>query len=229
MCTVTLIRAGSDIRVACNRDERIARPDARPPAPVTIGGRRAVMPIDPEGGGTWIAATEAGLVFTVLNVNDVKERRTGSRRTRTASRGLVIPRLVRCSTPDAAISEMRGSDWSAFAPFRLLVISRTRHGEARWNGRHLTTRRGPLRTPFMRTTSGLGDARVEGPRGRLFRRMVLRRPDRRAAQDRFHAHVWPSRPHLSVLMSRAGAHTVSQTVVELSAGRAVMRYVARPR
>ena len=234
--------------MACNRDERHDRPVARPPVEVTIGTRRVVMPIDPEGGGTWIAATEAGLAFTLLNGDtrlppclggepDRLRRGCGGPPKLRAkaegschiSRGLVIPSLAHCSTPDAAIAEIRTREWSAFAPFRLLVVSRTRRGEARWDGRRLTTRRGPLLATLMRTSSSLADARAQLARRRLFRRIVLNRARRRQAQDRFHAHVWPSRPEVSVSMSRADARTVSRTVVELRADGVAMRYEPRPR
>jgi len=53
----------------------------------------------------------------------------------------------------------------------------------------------------MLTSSGLGDAVVDAPRRQLFERLVLRheRPWP-LAQDRFHAHRWPSRPDISVHM-----------------------------
>ena len=62
MCTVTAVpraRLAADLspdrlllRVACNRDELLTRQPALPPTLWVAGPRRAVMPIDPESGGT---------------------------------------------------------------------------------------------------------------------------------------------------------------------------------
>jgi hypothetical protein len=61
MCTVTVIPLSFGIRVACNRDESRERPAAMSPELRIFGGNQALLPIDPTGGGTWIAASEAGL------------------------------------------------------------------------------------------------------------------------------------------------------------------------
>ena len=55
--------------MACNRDELLTRGAALAPSIRLPGERRVTMPVDPDSGGTWIAASDAGLVFTLLNVN----------------------------------------------------------------------------------------------------------------------------------------------------------------
>jgi len=52
----------------------------------------------------------------------------------------------------------------------------------------------------------------------LFDSMITDSEESAATQDRFHAHSWPDRPELSVLMSRADARTVSITAVEVLPG-----------
>jgi hypothetical protein len=212
--------------LAFNRDERRDRAVALRPGIHAIGHRRALMPIDGFGGGTWIAATDAGVVFALLNVNDGAARVADDDHdvSDRVSRGRVIPRLVDCATPDAAMAEARRIDWSPFAPFRLLAVSLARGGEARWTGRRLIVRSTALGVPLMRTSSGLGDALVQQPRARLFRRLVRNAPDALVGQERFHHHQWPDRPHISVLMSRPDARTVSITIVGLTSTGAVMRY-----
>jgi len=214
------------MRLAFNRDERRDRAVALPPEIRAVRNRRVLMPLDRSGGGTWIAATDAGVVFALLNVNNEAERAhdesEGSYR---RSRGHVILSLAHCATPDAAVDEARRIDWSNFAPFHLLAVSASHRGEARWTGRRLIVRRAALGAPFMRTSSGLGDALVQQPRSRLFERIVRRAPDPLVAQERFHRHQWPDRPQMSVLMSRLDARTVSVTMVELTPTRTVMQYV----
>ena len=85
MCTVTalpaaLLASASDsllLRVVCNRDEHLTRAPALPPTVWAAGARRALMPIDPSSGGTWIAANDAGLVFAVLNTYKGSGAHTG--------------------------------------------------------------------------------------------------------------------------------------------------------
>lgn len=76
--------------------------------------------------------------------------------------------------------------------------------------------------PVCVASSGLGD-HVVGERLPLFDRMVARESasddtcDER--QDKFHRHQWSDRRHVSVLMSREDARTVSITTVELMSAR----------
>ena len=84
-----------------------------------------------------------------------------------------------------------------------------------------------VRGPFMMTSWSLGDAYVDVPRRRLFRRfMADRGGDRLDAQRRYHRHRWPRRPDVSVMMSRSDARTVSQTVVDVTPGSVAMDYKA---
>ena len=68
--------------------------------------------------------------------------------------------------------------------------------------------------PVCLASSGLGDSKVL-PRIRLFLDDVVRAGATPVAQDRFHHHVWPATPEISVLMSREEARTVSITTIEV--------------
>src|SRR5215510_2217521 len=98
MCTVTILRSRDMLRVACNRDEQRARPEAYAPFIATAGRMKALMPHDPKGRGTWIAANTAGLVFALLNRNG------GARQP--ISRGVVIPALLGSASPDEAVTTL---------------------------------------------------------------------------------------------------------------------------
>jgi hypothetical protein len=74
------------------------------------------------------------------------------------------------------------------------------------------------------SSSSLGDDLVAAPRAALFETLMAAERDPWRAQDRFHQHAWPDRRHLSVLMSRVNACTVSRTEVVLSAERVEMTY-----
>ena len=232
MCTVTALGrtrlvspASPDpllMRVVCNRDERLSRAPALPPSMWKAGGRRALMPIDPESGGTWIAANDAGLVFVLLNANDGIP--AGSQAL--VSRGTIIPSLVGCDRLPHALWMAQRLPVDRFAPFRLLMLDRDQVIDC-WPGEDgLHHRRRALRGAMLRTSSGLGDAVVAAPRRDLFRRMITSARDGQAAQDRYHRHQWPDRQAISVSMRRSDAATVSRTVVEVRAGSVRMDYQA---
>jgi hypothetical protein len=231
MCTVTALPRSllsSDVspnrlllRVVCNRDELTTRAPALPPTLWPAGARRAVMPIDPCGGGTWIAANDAGLVFVLLNAHTGTPARAGA-----VSRGTIIPALIGCDSLSRALAQAQHihADW--FAPFRLLIIDRHEVVDCRPDGDGIHHRRSRLRSAILRTSSGLGDALVAGPRRALFHRTFAGTRNGPAAQDQYHGHQWPGREAISVHMQRHDAATVSRTVVEVREGSVRLSYQA---
>jgi hypothetical protein len=236
MCTVTIIPLGRPpndggnmprtFRLACNRDESRVRPEALPPRVRRCGERRAVMPTDPAGGGTWVAVNDAGLALALLNVN------AGPSADRAAppprSRGLIIPPLAGCASAAEAAGAAAELDPADYGPFRLVLVDGRDWAEVEWDGvTFAACRRAWDGTPLLFTSSGLGDALVDPPRRALFDETCRPAPSP-AVQDAFHRHRWPDRPHLSVSMSRTDARTVSYTVVEVGPARSVIRYQPVP-
>lgn len=232
MCTLSVISLATDpephlaglagFRIAMNRDEEHTRPAAIPPRWRAVGeGRRAIWPIDPKGGGTWIGARDDGLVLCLLNYN---LRPAPAAPRHAISRGRIIPSLIEHSHADGAIAALSAMELDRFAPFRLVVIapdspSRSWRGgarlhELRWDGAALG-RLPAIGPAACFVSSGLGDHTVT-PRLELFRARVEASASSRA-QDEFHMHSWPDRPAESVMMHRPDARTVSVTTVEVSA------------
>jgi hypothetical protein len=189
---------------------------------------RAIYPLDPSGGGTWIAASSRGLVLCLLNLNESPAPLLPPP-PMLRSRGLVIPDLIAgrdCADVGLALREM---DLDAFAPFRLVAIDAlsprgVRVLEARWDREELRlSERSEVPACFV--SSGLGDA-LAAPRLDLFEQMRadLTGPGAIEAQDRFHVHQWPDRPEISVRMSRADARTMSTTTVTVAGDEVVMTY-----
>jgi hypothetical protein len=227
MCTLTVIprRLGA-LRVAFNRDESRTRSAGHPPSVRRFGPRAALLPTDPASGGTWLAVNDAGLALAVLNGNPPDRDRAA--RSARRSRGALIPSLVACDSPAAALRACEQWNYADFAPFRLVLIGHGVVADVRWDGREpmvvsRLARGGPVRF----TSSGLGDHLVEGPRRALFEQMFGSGPETwEAAQHAFHRCRWPGREHLSVNMSRPAARTVSHAVIDLGATAAVMSYHA---
>lgn len=242
MCTVTIVpvrgpqtaAARAGYRLACNRDESRLRPAALPPQVRAIDGRYVVLPVDPVAGGTWVAVNDHGLAMTLLNVYAPMAAGDGSpaplqRLPHHRSRGLIIPTLIASDHVTAALngaSALRATD---FPPFRLVMVDFEQIAEIRSDGFSFSTSVRPRPgEPVLFTSSGLGDHVVEPPRRELFRAMFAEPGRWLAAQDEFHRHRWPDRPHLSVCMDRPEARTVSYTVIDVAVGSARLTYSGEP-
>jgi len=252
MCTLSIIStAPGAFRIVMNRDEELTRAAAIAPAwrDLPAGAGRALFPTDPQGGGTWIAcvnaaapATTSGssLFLAVMNGNpDPRPPLPSGAQTR----GNIIPRLITESLPTGAapdvwttLARARELPLNRFAPFRLVALSRVdwpatekkparlecKLGTLTWNGKNASEDLLNPALPRCFASSGLGDALVQC-RLPLFAESVTPAPAA-AAQDAFHAHQWPDRRHLSVLMTREDARTVSVTRVEVGAAGVEMTY-----
>jgi len=235
MCTLSIIPSRPDgpagpvvgFRVVASRDEQRDRPPAlaprwRPlnpllaadPAPAPVA-TRGIWPTDPRGGGTWIGGSDIGLVLALLNMNpEPPPALPGA----LVSRGAIIPRLIASPSADAAMTTLEAIELDRFAPFRLVAIHADDDGaprvlEASWDRSRFGIRAWPGAWACF-ASSGLGDSRVI-PRVRLFEGLMSQGDPTPEVQDRYHLHVWPDRPALSVLMARPDARTVSITTVEV--------------
>lgn len=236
MCTVTIVpfREAPFVefdeerrlitRIACNRDESPARAPAQPPVVKQFGPCRAMLPIDAESGGTWIAANDAGLVFSLLNVNNGETSRFPRGENPRTSRGLVITQVLDCTTLEEAAERLSLLEIVSFAPFRFVATDGDRYFNFASDEASKRVEICRLSQPVIFTSSGLGDGHVQAPRAALFRRFFSNNDISAARQDAFHRHQWPDRPELSVCMRRSGAETVSYTTLEIWTDGVVMNY-----
>jgi hypothetical protein len=216
MCTVTLVSGRERLRVMCNRDERHERPAAHPPLIMRAGGSLAVLPIDPQGGGTWIAGNSAGLVFALLN---------GAAAPRgTLSRGRLILDLLDCVDLAQVTSRARTVCWRDWPAHRLLVADTRRVLELRLRTSGVSIDAWGLERPVCFTSPPPGDLAAEPLRRALFDELVTGAADTLAGQQTFHHHHWPDRPHQSVHMRRHDVGTQSLTSVDVSPQRVQMTY-----
>ena len=223
MCTVTVVPVDDGFRMAFNRDEHRDRAAALPPAVHRLGERRAIFPVDPLSGGTWIGVNDRGLVCALLNrtVDASAPRPTSAR-----SRGLIVPALLECDSFETTRAAVARIDPSSFDLFRLVIVHRLTVATVASDGRQLAVDTHHLSEPLLWASSGLGDDLVDAPRRALFESRVRRRPRSEwvDAQTRFHRHRWRDRSHVSVLMNRATARTVSRTFVRVTSAGWTLRY-----
>ncbi len=215
------------LRIVCNRDEKRTRTEALPPICRECGDRTAILPIDPLSRGTWIGVNDAGLALCLLNatVRGGREMTAAGRTGLLRSRGEIIPSLLDCETVSEAIGRAVRLESREFPPFRLIAASRTHLGMVASDQKSLCVQQlRPLQTHFMATSSSLGDELVDPVRRELFGELLHKSNDACEAQQRFHSHQWPDRKHLSVLMARPDARTVSRTIVEVGSDFARLTY-----
>ena len=217
MCTVTLLPMGDHLRVMANRDELHDRPVAHAPLITRAGGALALMPIDPRGGGTWIAATSAGLVFALLNGS-------GEALPAAPSRGRLILELLDCIDLRQVTARAHGLTWRGWPPHRLLACDGRRTLELRIRRGGVSVDTYDMRGPLGFTSVPPGDVDAEPARRALFAELVTAAVDQADGQDAFHRHRWPDRPHLSVHMRRHDWGTQSITTVDVTPLRVRMRY-----
>lgn len=212
MCTVTIITTREGFRLVTNRDERRTRPPALAPSARRFGEREAICPTDTLGGGTWVAVTDAGLVYTVLNGNPSPMPPLPPKDL-LVSRGLIIPSIGAAPSIAEAITLTENLPLERLAPFRLIASDGRTIVEAWWARESLSLSRRPI-APSCWASSGLGDdlVRVRQP---LFRETVVDAGATARAQDEFHRHQWPDNTRLSVRMEREDARTVSRTTIEV--------------
>lgn len=215
MCTVTIVPLADGFRLMCNRDEQHTRPAAQPPSWVHTSGTDALMPIDPQGGGSWIAVTGDGFTVTLLNraMDDLPAPGEQKR-----SRGELVTSLVPAGGIDAFISAVRQIDPAWYRAFQLVAVAGMEVAVATSDGTgiDLTTR--TLSRPVLFTSSSLGDSAAERMRLPLFEALVVHAEDPLEGQRAFHAHRWPRCSTFSVLMCRSDGRTVSRSTIDVRAG-----------
>jgi hypothetical protein len=231
MCTLSVLRRPTPAddrepplwRVSFNRDERRTRPPAFPPDQHIYDDRVALHPIDPLGGGTWIAASSAGLVFALLNGYSDSDSQPNTAQAATKSRGLIIPALLSADTLDAVTTRVQAIDPVTFLSFRLVIIADHGAREAVNDGRRLEFDDVPEGAAWMRSSSSVRPEVVLPHRRAMFQHDVAASRSA-AAQDRLHLTRHATDPALGVLMEREDARTMSVTTVEVFAAHVRMTY-----
>lgn len=216
MCTLSIISpAAGTFVLSFNRDEQPHRSESGPA--IAHGSPQTVMPTDLRSGGSWIAANAAGLAFAILNRNEPGLPSGGDVG---MSRASIVPALAGATSIEHAMEMLDGACRGVERGFRLIVSDGARVLEAVGGGGSGTGALAtcePLVRPFVRTSSGLGDAVVRAPRTELFEATVARLPREllESAQRNFHMHRWSDRRELSVLMDRREARTLSHTAIRI--------------
>lgn len=222
MCTVSFLPFGRGFYLGMNRDELLARAEARPPTIVDFNRTKALYPSE-ETGGTWIGINEFAVCFALINWYAVPTRPASEG----VSRGVIIPNLLRCRSMAEASERLARIPLHEIAPFRLIGIGCAERAlsEFRWDGEALEE----IWSAWERRhwfSSGYDEARANLER-ELICRQAWTEPDagRLSWLRRLHASHKPARGPFSICMHRPEAATVSYTEIRVSRACARMRYV----
>lgn len=132
MCTLTYFPKGENgFLFTHNRDELISRSQALPPSMVPLGDKKVMFPIDPDGGGTWIASDGK---WSACILNGAFERYKHEPPYR-MSRGKMLLDLYEA---DSVWAFIRSYSLTGIAPFTLIIcdhsISPMVLHELKWDG-----------------------------------------------------------------------------------------------
>lgn len=206
-----------------NRDERRTRARGTPPERVLVRQVPALMPTDPEGGGTWISVNQLGMTLALLNRYEESPRDPPGE---VISRGRLIREMAWAPSPETIESELRSRPLERYRPFTLAGL--TTGGVASifdWDGHRLAGSQ-VAEPGLIRASSGSDQVEAERVRGALFR-SAGKEPGglTGAVLERLHRSHLPEKGPLSICMHREEATTVSLSLVTVSAKQISMFYV----
>jgi hypothetical protein len=174
MCTLTYLPFENEsFLLTFNRDESPHRPSAIPPSVFSIQNKLILYPLDPMGGGTWIASANSGLTACIMNgAFTIHEREENYRK----SRGLILLELFSC--PDV-YSFIRSVDLIGIEPFTMLIITNSSPIailELRWNGETKHIRFRQPSDPFMLSSAAVYKPEIFESRNVLFHDFLKNNP-----------------------------------------------------
>jgi hypothetical protein len=221
MCTVSFIPLNGKVYITSNRDEKSRRKLAEPPDFYKVGGRTLLYPVDGEKGGTWIAATDNGNAAVLLNGGFVAHAPSIKYK---GSRGLIISKVL---VSKDAVATFRKLDLEETEPFTIIIYSKRRLFECRWDGTMKTVQKLSVNEPHIWSSSTLYSKQVADKRKQWFdcwmKHMPL--PDEEEIIS-FHQFTGDGDTENDLVMNRNGeTHTVSITSLCIDKRKAAMMYV----
>lgn len=178
------------------------------------------MPVDPQGGGSWLAVNASGLTFALLNYYQGKLPKG-----RLQSRGHIVRELAGCTNIGGVDAWLRAQNLQKFAPFSLLVFSpelfRLKFFVPAvplylWDGKNLKFDREGVQGPYF--SSAVGFSSVCETRAAIYEELVTAK-SKVSVDDfvAFHRSHLPEKSRYSICMHREDAQTVSFSRVDVSA------------
>lgn len=216
MCTLTYLPAPGGFLFTSNRDEISSREPAVFPVFQNQDSQRKLMPLDPQGGGTWILAADNGEAACLLNGALENHAQKPPYR---KSRGRVIVE----SFGYTSISEfLKSYNFDQIEPFTLVKITQTSQQreihEIRWDGKQWHHSILDAEQPHIWSSVTLYDDKMRAKRRQWFDAWLAGNPDFTMENIRhFHLHGGEGDPTVDFRMTRSGGlQTLSLTCIRLT-------------
>ncbi len=222
MCTVTFIARRHGFALGMNRDEKLTRVTALPPAEHQVGHHKALFPSEPTG-GTWLGVNDAGACLALINWYSVPVTVRGE----ALSRGNVVRSTLQSATSVSVNRIVAGMPLHRTNPFRLIGIFPEAKEviEWRWNLSLLES------VPHRWENNTWISSGHDEPGAQQIRTQTFNEARRQATADslnwlrRLHRSHGPQRGPFSFCMHRDDAATASYTEIVVSRRRATLRYL----
>jgi hypothetical protein len=221
MCTLAWRKSGGGLWICFNRDEKRARDPAEAPLLHEVEGHPVIYARDPQGGGTWFAASTAG--FAVALLNCYLEGDTVPQAGR-LSRGKLVLNLAGADSWEAALERLKQCDFTNYSPFYLFILSPDEVRGAAWDGNQLTC---PQPRDDFWTTSSYATAEVIAWRQGWWGHQLAANESGPAALAESLRRPMPERPAFGATMDREDARTLSQIELHLDQGNCSFTYRLR--
>lgn len=224
MCTLTYLPTAEGFLFTSNRDESTERERAVFPSSSQSKSGKLLMPLDPQGGGTWILAAETGEAACLLNGAFVNHVRKPPYR---KSRGRVI---VESFDFENVSDFLDTYDFENIEPFTLVKVSNTSGErslhEIRWDGHKLSHTQTDSTLPHIWSSVTLYNEQMRAKREQWFEEWLNAGHTFTAQniQD-FHLNGGEGDPTVDFKMTRSGGlQTISLTSVEVRMNEAEIEY-----
>lgn len=177
--------------------------------------QQALMPIDPDGGGSWLAVNNDGVLLCLLNLYEkqipliqeqvleqAQKQAEGKKKLIQKSRGLLIKSLAFCQSQAELLDQLKTLDLKQYQAFRLLMISKSVKTQLVWDGTVLNQ----VDLPAFATSSSVDTKSVIHQRSHYFEEQPPQSIEQQLMLHRSH-HPAPGKN--SICMHRDDATTVS--------------------
>ena len=236
MCTLSWTRNQESYQIFFNRDEQRSRSPAEIPQCIDHNGVPVLLPLDPDGGGSWISVNGHGLSLCLLNFyqGTVPGKKL-------ISRGKLLRSLAHSENINSLNHQILTTDLSHYAPFTLVAFQiapdhqQPQEKMFQWDGENIHH----SQPENMMTSSSVKFDEVSKQRQKTYRQKVslpsnaecnneynneLNTESNADKHISFHASHGEKKNHRSVCMHREDARTVSFSHILVTNDRVEFSY-----
>jgi uncharacterized protein with NRDE domain len=221
MCTVTFIPVKDSVFITSNRDEKLTRRNAIPPALYEYNRHKLLFPKDADAGGTWIIFRENGDAAVLLNGAFLCHSSQPAYR---KSRGILLLELM---SADHISWAYYRADLSGIEPFTIILFEKGCLYEFRWDGNERFYKQLSARRSYIWSSATLYDGLAMKKREQWFASFLNRTPHPTQFDIlNFHRLTGDGSKRNDLLMNRDNIYsTVSISGIMLTPDRGSMTYI----